>query len=258
MVQDQAKLEQEKLQAVVQVQLLDKKDEIASYAAGFFVTKTGYLLTSFHVLQPFLQDKNLRLKILPRNYTRTLGDVEIVACQDDRKIDLCLLKVNDYQPAAYLVPAKITFALGHQGTFIGHCGGRDFRVVKGKLKAVYKDIYEFVTAIKILDEYHPDRNFKVEMVQMDVEHCGGDSGGPLFGEQGELWGVTQEWININGSAEKFYLFISANEVADYFEKYKNNPSVKVPKDRMYIVDFKARYDEMMQLKKQATLPKAKP
>ncbi|HAZ11624.1 MAG: hypothetical protein A2X86_18030 [Bdellovibrionales bacterium GWA2_49_15] len=251
MVQDQVKLEQEKLRAVVQVQILNQKEEIVSYGAGFFLSKTGYLLTSYHVLQPYLEDKKLLLKIHPKDFPRTLGEVELLACQDDRKIDLCLLKVNDYSPAAFLAPSKITFSLGHQGTFIGHCDGRDFRIVKGKLKEIYKDIYQFITAVKVLDEYRPDRNFKVEMVQLDTQHCGGDSGGPLFGQQGELWGVTQEWIEIKGSGEKFYLFISANEVADYFEKYKNNPPFKIPKDRLYVVDYKARLDKLKQLRQQA-------
>lgn len=252
MVQDQKKLEQEKLRAVVQIQILDKKEEMVSYGAGFFLTKTGYLLTSYHVLQPFFEDKNLILKIHPKEYPRTLGEVELLACQDERKIDLCLLKIKDYSPSAYLVPSKIVFSRGHLGTFIGHCDGRDFRIVKGKLKEIYKDIYQFVTAVKVLDEYHPDRNFKVEMVQLDTQHCGGDSGGPLFGQQGELWGVTQEWIEIKGSGEKFYLFISANEVADYFEKHKNNPPQKIPKERLYIVDYKAKLDQLEQLRNQAT------
>ena len=258
MVQDQTKLEQEKLRAVVQIKILDKKEEVISYGAGFFLSKTGYLLTSYHVLQPFFDDPKLTLKILPQDFARTLGEIEILACQDDRKIDLCLMKVNDYSPSAYLAPSKINFSLGHQGTFIGHCAGRDFRIVKGKLKAIYKDIYQFVTAVKILDEYRPDRNLKVEMVQLDTQHCGGDSGGPLFGLQGELWGVTQEWIEINGSGEKFYLFISANEVADYFEKYKNNPPYKIPKDRLYVVDYKAKLEQLKQLRNQATsAPKPK-
>jgi|GEM_PF-5281818 len=237
LVQNLDKLAQEKKYAVSTVEIKNKEDETEVRGAGFFIGKDGLFVTSYHVLKKFLNDNELLLWIHPYEFERTLTKAKILACEDERKIDLCLLKFEDFKPKSYFHSAPIKFALGHEGVFIGHCDEDFYRVVNGNIKAVYPDIYHFITATKLLGEYKPDYNHKVEMVQLDTRHCGGDSGGPLFGSQGELWGVTQEWISIGPKPEYFYLFISANEVHQYVEKNQNNPGRPIPTDRMIPFEF---------------------
>ena len=84
----------------------------------------------------------------------------------------------------------------------------------------------------------------------NANHCPGDSGGPLFSQKGELWGVTSEVITINHSNEKFFLYISANEVYDFFKKAKDDPVTIIPQARIFVDPQVERREDIRKIRDQ--------
>ncbi|MFH1223056.1 MAG: serine protease, partial [Pseudomonadota bacterium] len=66
-----------------------------SYAGGtaFFINPDGYIVTNYHVVK-FLLSNDLKFIFTTYDGSTINGDFEITRCSDDRKIDLCIIKLN--------------------------------------------------------------------------------------------------------------------------------------------------------------------
>jgi len=247
---DPEKVRANKTNATLMVEIYDEKNKPHGYGAGFFYGKRGHFFTSYHVVQDYLTNKNFKLSITQQGMNKSFQDIELIKCQDNRRIDLCLFRLTKNVPSEYFEVSQISFKKGHKGYFIGHCTSPFFSK-QGTLKNVYKNIYEYITAVKVLDTLDPGVNKNVEFVQMEnANHCPGDSGGPLFSQKGELWGVTSEVITINHSNEKFFLYISANEVYDFFKKAKDDPVTIIPQARIFVDPQVERREDIRKIRDQ--------
>ena len=109
--------------ATVMIDFLDGKKLIRS-GAGFFLGKNGHIITNKHVLDPFISSSK-KLKVVVGLYSkrRKASTFRIIHCSDERKIDLCLLKLTDFKPFEYFPIKKIDFENSprKKGRLIAYC-----------------------------------------------------------------------------------------------------------------------------------------
>lgn len=141
--------------------------------SGFFISKTGEIATSLHVIRPFLVHPDTELKVKLAS-GKVFSTAKIGACSDTRAIDLCLLKV-DAAPSAVLPPVDTEVTPGETIVAIGHPRGLDFSISTGIVSALRN---------------HPSGWSEV---QIDAAISPGNSGGPIINHQGQAIGVVYQF-----------------------------------------------------------------
>jgi S1-C subfamily serine protease len=157
-----------------------RADEIdqRSIATGFFITDTGYLVTSYHVIANYNKVSVLVNK-------KRLYEAKII--NYDEELDLALLKIKSITPFVYLSHSKGVPA-GMEVVTIGYpqvaIQGLEPKITKG-----------IVNSSKgLLD----DKN----SFQFSAEVQKGNSGGPLIGPGGTVVGVVQSKLDALKISEK--------------------------------------------------------
>ena len=146
-----------------------------STGTGFFIAKNGYITTNFHVIE---DANSIEIEYLKKSYK-----VNVVVA--DKHNDLAILKIEDnsFVPLTalnYNVKTEISavgtsvFALGYPLTEIM---GKEVKYTDGKISAK--------------SGYKGD----ISNYQISVPIQPGNSGGPLFDENGSLLGITTSGIN---------------------------------------------------------------
>lgn len=177
-----------------------------STGSGFFVDKKGYIVTNYHVVE--------NGKIVEVNFTtngkKESYQVDIISV--DRQNDLAILKINntDFNPLTELKynfntsimdVGSSVFALGYPLTQIM---GDEIKFTDGKIssKSGYKG--------------------DITTYQISVPIQPGNSGGPLFDEQGNLVGITSSGINKQLADNANYAIKT-----DYLKLLINSSDIKI-------------------------------
>lgn len=141
--------------------------------SGYFISKSGEVITSLHVVRPALVHSESEIKIKTASGS-VLRNVKFGACSDARGIDLCLLKV-DHASNSYLPPIDVDVTPGESIVAIGHPRGLDYSISTGIVSAVRE---------------HP-AGWKE--VQIDAAISPGNSGGPIINKVGQAIGVVYQF-----------------------------------------------------------------
>ena len=149
-----------------------------SIATGFFITDTGYIVTSYHVIANYNKISVLLDK-------KRLYEAKLI--RHDEKLDLALLKIKSITPFVYLSHSKGVPA-GMEVVTIGYpqvaIQGLEPKITKGIVnssKGLLDDLNSF---------------------QFSAEVQKGNSGGPLIGPGGTVVGVVQSKLDALAISEK--------------------------------------------------------
>lgn len=146
---------------------------------GFAISSNGYIATNYHVIE---KAKSIEVKGINGNYSKKFrADVVI----SDKTNDLAILKINDPSFSSLGMPPYIfrigtaeigenIFALGYPMTRIM---GEEIKLTNG--------------IINSKTGFQGD----VSTYQISVQIQPGNSGGPLFGNNGNLIGITSAGLN---------------------------------------------------------------
>ena len=159
--------------------------------SGFFLTKTGYLVTNRHVV-----GNDSRVSIKLRSGKVLLADVVDFNAQQD----IALLSVRGHDYPCLQLGSLIDASIGKEVLAIGAPEGLSWSVSKGIISAVrqYGDIH---------------------VVQTDAPINAGNSGGPLIDlETGVVIGINTFGFR-KELAEGLNFAVSADEIAESFRKH---------------------------------------
>jgi hypothetical protein len=141
--------------------------------SGYFISKSGEIITSLHVVRPALVHPESEIKIKTAS-GNVLRNVKFGACSDARGIDLCLLKV-DQASNTFLPPIDVDVTPGESIVAIGHPRGLEYSISTGIVSAIRE---------------HP-AGWKE--VQIDAAISPGNSGGPIINSAGQSIGVVYQF-----------------------------------------------------------------
>ncbi len=141
--------------------------------SGFFLTNSGEIATSLHVIRAFLvhPETDITIKLSDGKIFKT---AKVGACSDARGVDLCILKI-DHVPKAILPVANVEVTPGESIVAIGHPRGLDFSISTGIVSALRS---------------HPAGWSEV---QIDAAISPGNSGGPIINRRGQAIGVVYQF-----------------------------------------------------------------
>jgi serine protease Do len=140
------------------------------HGSGFAITQDGYILTNYHVISGKTQDKQSNIKVILSN--GILVDAEIV--RFNRARDVALLKVAYNFEKVFLLSDTKTFKNLSEVYTIG------------APKSV--ELGQSVSLGLISNERMTNNN---NLLQLNININGGNSGGPLFEKNGTLQGIIQ-------------------------------------------------------------------
>lgn len=163
--------------ATVDIKIYNTKDFSHNTGTGFFLGKSGHIITSAHVIWPLIQSKKDSYKISITDYeNKEIDDIEIVNCFSPLKLDLCLLKANNYEPKSYFKYDKnYQIGRGNYIAHIGHCKS-NYSLKEGKIK----------DKVGKLNDYYPNSSGDHAAFVFEGEYgaCPGDSGAAMFSIDG--------------------------------------------------------------------------
>lgn len=148
--------------------------EQSAYGSAFFITKDGYLLTNHHVVS----DAN---KVTITLNDRREIDAELVG--SDARTDVAVLKVKGSDFPALRTGDANRLKVGEPVLAIGSPFGFDYSASAGIVSAKSRTM---------------SRENAVPFIQTDVALNPGNSGGPLFNQQGEVVGINSRIFSGTG------------------------------------------------------------
>lgn len=171
------------------------------FGTGFFISKDGYVITNRHVVEGV------------QTITVTLNDrteMDAVLVGSDEASDIAVLKVEgDRFPA--LTMSDRVLRVGEPVLAIGSPFGFDYSASAGIVSAKSRNIT-------------PDA--AVPFIQTDVALNPGNSGGPLFNQQGEVVGVNSHIFSDTGGYMGLSFSIPIDTVLHIYEQIKTTGRVR--------------------------------
>ena len=173
------------------------------YGSGVIISTSGYILTNSHVVEG---NNNLEAIL---NYNYYLDEYEdhvhsIEIIKQDKIRDLALIKIN--KPKTLLRPIKISRkvpAIGSQVHAIGHPDSEFWSYTTGYISQIRSD-YEWT--------YDDDEDHVANVYQTQTPIAGGNSGGPLLNNHGNLVGIN----TFGDTKNNFQNFsIAVDEIIDF-------------------------------------------
>ena len=176
-----------------------------SSGTGFFISKNGYITTNYHVID---EANTIEIEYLGKSYSASVA-------VSDKQNDIAILKINDAKfnnlaSLDYNFKKEVSdvgssvFALGYPLTQLM---GNEIKFTDGKINS--------------------KSGFKGEITsyQISVPIQPGNSGGPLFDNDGNLVGITSSGINrelnltenVNYAVKTKYLALLIDELDEKFE-----------------------------------------
>ncbi|MEZ4873203.1 MAG: serine protease [Bdellovibrionales bacterium] len=177
--------------AVVKISIFEQGLPLVQ-GAGFFVGNNGYIATNYHVIKPaFREGYSI---VIETHDKKQLHEFKVGTCSDDRSIDLCFIKV-DFKPEVSFIPSDVFPEKGESIYVIGHPMGLDYTFSNGLVSNFQK--------AKEKDD--------IDGIQISAPISPGNSGGPIFNEEGTLYGMV---TSINGSrlAQNLNFGIAVSEI----------------------------------------------
>lgn len=170
--------------AFVMIDSYNPRTGHVSSGSAFFINPDGYLITNYHIVENFLsEDKKFVFTLYDGSHVD--GSFEIVRCSDNRKIDLCILKLN-VKNEYYFNIVPIEEKLGTKVFILGNKSWLPVALLDtGSVIDVYDDLHQTIH----INKY--DKNYGVRIVELKAPlFTYGYSGGPIFDSQGDLIAVS--------------------------------------------------------------------
>ena len=179
--------------------------EAVSSGSGFVLSKDGYIVTNYHVVQDadevavkFLDRKEFKAKVIGT----------------DELSDIALLKIDSEDLNPVLVGNSEDVEQGDGVIAIGSPYNYDFSVTFGIISAKGRGI----TSGRGIGDYVP-------YLQTDAAVNRGNSGGPLFNLDGEVIGINSQIYSRSGGNEGLAFAIPINVALEVVEQLKETGKV---------------------------------
>lgn len=186
----------------------DVKGDLKQFTGtGFAITKDGYVLTSYHVVQDAKQ-------IYISN--ESVGQLQAEVVYSDKALDLAMLKVKeDSFPGFKEIPFALKKSISDPGEKVFTLGfpREDLVFGDGSISS-YTGFEGDTTAYQISIPVNP-----------------GNSGGPLFDNQGNLIGIIS---GKNESAEGASFAVKSKWISDYINSKNDDNTVLLPTNKLLI------------------------
>ena len=175
-----------------------------SLGSGFIISKDGYILTNYHVVE---QADSVKVRLSDR---REL-DAEVVG--SDQRSDLALLKVEASNLPVVRLGKSETLKVGEWVLAIGSPFGFDYSVTAGIVSAKGRSL--------------PTANNEnyVPFIQTDVAINPGNSGGPLFNLSGEVVGINSQIYSNSGGFMGVSFAIPIDVAMEVVQQLRENGKV---------------------------------
>lgn len=175
--------------------------EKTAYGSAFFISKDGYLLTNHHVIED-ASEVTIML-----NDRREI-DAKVVG--SDARTDVALLKVEGNNYPALSTGSIDQLKVGQPVLAIGSPFGFDYSASAGIVSAKSRNMLGETS---------------VPFIQTDVALNPGNSGGPLFNQQGQVVGVNSRIFSGTGGYMGLSFSIPIDVAMDVADQLKKNGKV---------------------------------
>jgi serine protease Do len=175
--------------------------EQEGYGSAFFISKDGYLLTNHHVVSD-------ASKVTITFSDRREIDAEVVG--SDARTDVALLKVKGDNYPALKIGNPSALKVGEPVLAIGSPFGFDYSASAGIVSAKSRTM---------------SRENAVPFIQTDVALNPGNSGGPLFNQQGEVVGINSRIFSGTGGYMGLSFSIPMDVAMDVVNQIQTNGKV---------------------------------
>lgn len=175
--------------------------EKTGYGSAFFISKDGYLLTNHHVIEN------------ASKVTITLNDrreIDATVVGSDERTDVALLKVNGAGFPELRTGDVGRLRVGEPVLAIGSPFGFDYSASAGIVSAKMRNMMGETA---------------VPFIQTDVALNPGNSGGPLFNQQGEVVGVNSRIFSGTGGYMGLSFSIPIDVAMEVADQLKRNGKV---------------------------------
>ena len=175
--------------------------EKTGYGSAFFISKDGYLLTNHHVIEN------------ASKVTITLNDrreIDAAVVGSDERTDVALLKVNGAGFPELRTGDVGRLRVGEPVLAIGSPFGFDYSASAGIVSAKMRNMMGETA---------------VPFIQTDVALNPGNSGGPLFNQQGEVVGVNSRIFSGTGGYMGLSFSIPIDVAMEVADQLKRNGKV---------------------------------
>ena len=175
--------------------------EKTAYGSAFFISKDGYLLTNHHVVED-------ASKVTIRLNDRREIDATVVG--SDERTDVALLKVKGLNFPELRTGNVDRLRVGEPVLAIGSPFGFDYSASAGIVSAKMRNMMGETS---------------VPFIQTDVALNPGNSGGPLFNQNGEVVGVNSRIFSGTGGYMGLSFSIPIDVAMDVADQLKKNGKV---------------------------------
>ena len=185
-----------------------------SLGAGFLVDSSGVILTNWHVTNgtkeifvwPLPKDGAVETEVLFKDIDPYFGSV----IAENKTQDLALIKVSGLDPSAKVVDLGSNEDVGIGDTVyaIGHPNGLPWSFTLGTVSQIRKNKKWFYEELN-------NSEHLATVIQTQTPISPGNSGGPLFSENGKIvgintWGAEGQNLNFAVAVDHAKQFIKAN------------------------------------------------
>ncbi len=177
------------------------QQEKTAYGSAFFISKDGYLLTNHHVVED-------ASKVTIMFNDRREIDATVVG--SDARTDVALLKVNGSNFPELHTGNVDRLRVGEPVLAIGSPFGFDYSASAGIVSAKMRNMMGETS---------------VPFIQTDVALNPGNSGGPLFNQNGEVVGINSRIFSGTGGYMGLSFSIPIDVAMDVAEQLKKNGKV---------------------------------
>lgn len=218
-------------EAIVKIEIFNKDMKLKRSGAGFLISKRGHFLVSRHVFNKFLDNPSQSYLKISNIKKRIFKNISFIKCGEKNVLDLCLLKINNnfinsYFPAGSLPmytlnKDSISRSLTVNGS--GHCK-TDFRYYSSRAKFYRKSPYLEKITHRLKKRDRGTIEDKDLLILLNP-HCEGDSGGPLFTDDGKFVGVFQEFISDYDGKNNYYIALPVTEIIKFISSLTNGKKI---------------------------------
>ncbi|WP_407308309.1 Do family serine endopeptidase [Acinetobacter sp.] len=175
--------------------------EKTGYGSAFFISKDGYLLTNHHVVE---DASKVTIMLNDRR------EIDATVVGSDERTDVALLKVNGSNFPELRTGNVDGLRVGEPVLAIGSPFGFDYSASAGIVSAKMRNMMGETS---------------VPFIQTDVALNPGNSGGPLFNQNGEVVGVNSRIFSGTGGYMGLSFSIPIDVAMDVAEQLKKNGKV---------------------------------
>ncbi|TCB42230.1 Do family serine endopeptidase [Acinetobacter terrestris] len=175
--------------------------EKTGYGSAFFISKDGYLLTNHHVVE---DASKVTIMLNDRR------EIDATVVGSDERTDVALLKVNGSNFPELRTGNVDRLRVGEPVLAIGSPFGFDYSASAGIVSAKMRNMMGETS---------------VPFIQTDVALNPGNSGGPLFNQNGEVVGVNSRIFSGTGGYMGLSFSIPIDVAMDVAEQLKKNGKV---------------------------------